>query len=416
MGNVLLKDILTTDGIIPKGSKLLHPLNDMGPGGQVSIGHHQVAADFLSAAKKVKHPFTAFVSPDDRCARAIFALLTEGAETITNPPSRGGLVERTNFDHKEDSRLKSSHPDVQKVIGPDGFARKSVLLLHDIMKKVGFRGADAVTAIHEEGVLLFGPCPEFHCFPRRGRRAQKDIKELRRSAPWVQAKVSGATRGSSDASVDEALFDKSVLQVSFGLTRGPFTLSEAREKFRRDFVPCRRFPVVQKEKVRPVNDFSEFGHNTTSSNIEAVDMGGVDAVADLAKTWGSSVKLGGLAEVELENGSILKGSLHPSWTEATLEGRLLDLEMEFKQLPRDPSQADLAIMALLDPSTGEVVYFEASGLPFGARNSVSTASLLVPVTHCADDNTQRSKRLLTQRELVDPSLVQSCRMEVQGRG
>ena len=183
MNNVLLKDILTTDGIIPKGSKLLHPLYDMGPGGQVSIGHPWVAADFLSAAKKVKHPFTAFVSPDDRCTRAIFALLTEGADAITR--RRESTIARwtrraAELRSQEDSRLRSLHPDVQKVIGPDGFARKSVLLLHEIMKEVGFPGADAVTAIHEEGVLLFGPCPEFHCFPRRGRRALKDINELRR--------------------------------------------------------------------------------------------------------------------------------------------------------------------------------------------------------------------------------------------
>ena len=129
-----------------------------------------------------------------------------------------------------------------------------------------------------------------------------------------------------------------MLEVSLGLTRGPFTLSEAREKFGKDFVPRRRFPVVQKGKVRPVDDFSEFGHNATSSNTEAVDMGGVDAVAGLAKTWVSSVKPGGLVEVELESGSILKGSLHPSWTEATLtlEYRLLDLEMAFKTIASRP--------------------------------------------------------------------------------
>ena len=221
--------------------------------------------------------------------RAIFALPTARAKAITR--RRESTIARwtcraAELRSQEDSRLRSLHPDVQKVIGP---------------------GADAVTAIHEEGVLLFDPCPEFHCFPRRGRRALKDIKELRR-APWVQAKVSGAARGSSDASVDRSWSDKSMLEVSLGFTRGLFTLSVAREKFGKDFVPCRTFPVAQKGKVRLADDFSESGHNTTTSNIEAVDMGGVGAVAGLAKTWVSSVKPGGLVKVKLE-----KGSTKPFW-------------------------------------------------------------------------------------------------------
>ena len=63
-------------------------------------------------------------------------------------------------------------------------------------------------------------------------------------------------------------------EVTLGLTRRPFTLRQAIERFGDKFVPCRRFLVVQKGKVRPVDDFIEFGHNATSSNAEAVDMGG----------------------------------------------------------------------------------------------------------------------------------------------
>ena len=81
-----------------------------------------------------------------------------------------------------------------------------------------------------------------------------------------------------------------------------------------------------------------------------------------------------------------------------IQGKLHDLEKAFKQLPRHPSHAELAFIALREPKTDATVYFEAVGLPFGARNSVfafcaaarslewlANLRLLLPTTHYADD-------------------------------
>eukprot|EP00972_Heterocapsa_arctica_P090890 13409610-Heterocapsa_arctica.AAC.1 len=77
-------------------------------------------------------------------------------------------------------------------------------------------------------------------------------------------------------------------EVEVGKALGPFTEQQVTEVVGATWAPCRRVGLVQSGGVRPIDDFSEYGHNATSATSEAIDLGGVDQIASIAKLWAES--------------------------------------------------------------------------------------------------------------------------------
>ena len=51
-------------------------------------------------------------------------------------------------------------------------------------------------------------------------------------------------------------------------------------------------------------------------------------------------------------------------------GRLWELAKAYRQLPRDPSQAHISIVAVFDPTTSRWTYFEQLAMAFGETSAV----------------------------------------------
>ena len=66
--------------------------------------------------------------------------------------------------------------------------------------------------------------------------------------------------------------------------------------------------LVQSSGARPIDDFSEFGHNATLSADEYVDLGGVDTVVNIAKAWWGACKEDGAVKVKMPCGTHYAGS------------------------------------------------------------------------------------------------------------
>jgi hypothetical protein len=116
--------------------------------------------------------------------------------------------------------------------------------------------------------------------------------------------------------------------------RNPFSVEELDCKYRL-WVPARRFGLRQGGKVRPVDDFSEFGQNGTLVTHYRVDLGGVDEVSALERSLHSSVKDERVL-VGDETGEVLEGVLHEGWngTAAKIEGVTADLAKAFRPAER----------------------------------------------------------------------------------
>ena len=81
--------------------------------------------------------------------------------------------------------------------------------------------------------------------------------------------------------------------------------------------------------------------------------------------------MGDKVEIKLASGQVLTGRLHADFKEGiVLEGRALDLEKAFKQVPVAPAFLPFAVVAAWHPGRGCLAYYLLRALPFGARNAV----------------------------------------------
>jgi len=129
---------------------------------------------------------------------------------------------------------------------------------------------------------------------------------------------------------------------------------------------------VQGEKVRPIDDFSEFDVNRSFGARHKLRMNSVETVVALARAWSESVDGSGKFCLEDATGEKWRGSLHAEWTPVTwrkLVGRLTDLKSAYKQLASHPANAFVSLVAVRT-SQNEVKLFRAFALMFGATAAV----------------------------------------------
>ena len=120
-------------------------------------------------------------------------------------------------------------------------------------------------------------------------------------------------------------------EVNREWARGPFSEMEMEDTLGPLFLPVRRFGVVQADKVRPVDGFSEFFHNACVTSTDKVNVSGVDAIASLIRVWSMLISQGSRRPnrkilLRLSDGTTLEGTLHEDFHEAPLEGTCIDLE------------------------------------------------------------------------------------------
>ena len=109
------------------------------------------------------------------------------------------------------------------------------------------------------------------------------VGELLARSRSAQAAARLATTRSGDDELDEEVYAATAKEIEAGLLREPFEARELDERLGL-WTPARRFGLRQNNKVRPVDDFSEYGQNATLQTYFKVDLGGVDEVAALARS------------------------------------------------------------------------------------------------------------------------------------
>ena len=101
------------------------------------------------------------------------------------------------------------------------------------------------------------------------------VATLWESARSSQAKVcSKLHRGQS--AEDKQLWDLTLEEVQQGGLLGPFTVDQVEEHAGKLWVPARRFPIQQGTKLRPIDDFSEYGINSAFGSSEKISLKGVE--------------------------------------------------------------------------------------------------------------------------------------------
>ena len=379
-----------TDGVasplqgVPRGSRFLG-VREVFEGGVVST--HRVWAEFgvyrppdvfAREALKAKHPFDEPFLKDDANLAAIKSILQLGPEEVARRRAKvlDHYRRRMNELAGEEAVLKASmDPDVRRVM--EG---KNLLLFKEVMADAGVMDPNLFSDMLH-GFRLTGELKASGQFPAALKPATIDLDHLKKTSRWAKFLIeSSCKKASSDMEVAAEVWKETAEQVQRGWLKGPWSWTEVEERFQGCWVPSKRFGVQQNEKVRCVDDLSEFLINSTVTQTERIELEGLDHVVALARLFAGAT-MGSEDTCTLPWSDSQPGvgrchsfPLHPAWKNGKarmLRGRALDLKAAYKQLARHPDDAWASVLGVLNPELGEVCYFEAVALPFGAISAVT---------------------------------------------
>ena len=362
-------DIQLKAGKLHKGQKVENILENGGKSAAV-IGTHWEPAEFLERASWAEHPYHQQAAVPDRTLRAIFNTLTKGIEAtkVARRETLRRMRKRAQeLDAEERRQFQVAHPTVKPCwYGSQEFPEDAVhdekewegkrtILLSEVAQESGFRSAAVLKRYQQAGIPVFGEVPRCVDFQAEEHMAELTMQELMMSSKWAIATAKATARSSANPEIDLKVWEKTQVEVKAGKARGPFrTVEEVQAHVGKLFVPARRVGIQQGGDVRPIDDFSEFGHNGTSTTHDYIDLGGVDRVVGIAKTWLDAVGEDGWTKVKLSTGEELQGQVHEDFR--TLKsrapvGRAVDISKAFKQLAPHPSMQHLTVIFLANPHT-----------------------------------------------------------------
>ena len=260
----------------------------------------------------------------------------------------------------QEAELKASlDPDVRTVLSD-----KRLLLFKEMADEAGV-GDDSLFDELVKGFSLTGSMPQSGSFPTKLKPAQISVQQLKESAVWSRKMIhTSCRRISSDKEVAQAVYRETLQQLEDGWVKGPFTEAQLDAKYNNCWIPSKRFGVRQGQKIRAVDDFSEFLINASVSSTEKLQLFGIDEVINTARTFL------GCDHLDIcEASAWLKHGQYPGCHQSlwhSLKGRALDLKAAYKQLARDPKDAWASILAVWNDDLQKVEFFESIALPFGS--------------------------------------------------
>ena len=338
--------------------------------GFLKVGIPWTPGEFVRQSLQCEHPF-AKLELDDDLLRTVFRILTRSKEATRSARDQALAFWRNRATELESAELQlreQVHCDVRPSV-----SQKNVLLFRDLLTKVNFPNPERVAHAMAVGFPLSGDIQRTEVFPELHRPAEAHITDLWRTAQEAQADLQSTLGRSQDPELDEAVTSTTLEEVERGWLRGPFTPKQLDDRHGR-WVAARRFGIRQGDSTRVIDDYSEFGQNSTVGTFEKIDTGGVDVLANLVRGVLSAVGNDCRdISLELSDGTYLEGELHEDWSEVdarTLLGKVWDLSKAYRQLARSPAHASISIVGVWNSRTSRVELYEQLVLPFGSTASV----------------------------------------------
>ena len=354
---------------VPKGSKRLKTSNGVSsPTDDVPafFGVYRDPIKFLQAARSVVHPaLRAPVLDADVASVIAHNLRVSPAELVRLREAALAKYTaiRDDLANAEEELHKSMNPAVAKVM-----VGKNILLMRKMLIDLGYPASEFVSNL-VSGFPITGDFPNTGLFPEQDKPAPFDREELWRTAKLAQEMVRSSVRSSGDMELDAGVWGATLDEVDKHWAEGPFTADEITARVGPLWVPSRRFGLKQPDKVRLIDDYSEFQVNATVSLSEKLELGGVDEIVMLARAM-QEAKAGDLKTLSTWQGASIPVEVHSGWRDATLQGRTLDLAAAYRQLASRPSHESMSVLAVFSPVHKSCRFFILRALAFGSSASV----------------------------------------------
>ena len=291
---------------------------------QVTVGVHFSPEEFVAEAVRLGHP-------TDRIS--LFPKeVKQNVEYIKKKSIHQLAIERTEEIRRwvnlaagnadKESELKATlSPRIAEIL-----KGKKLWLLDSLIRASGHEDLNLVEDI-KKGFDLTGSLPRSGVFSHKFRPASMTCKDLRKVSDLGREALLGTVQSSGDSEIDRGLFEATVKEVEKGFIEGPV----GRESLPAGSTLTKRFPVKQKNKVRPIDDYEASLVNYAVTQTEGVTIHTIDHIAAMTAWWMRS------------------GALTP---EDALVAKCWDLSDAYKQVPLSDEAFDLdSYLAVFDPGT-----------------------------------------------------------------
>ena len=356
----------------PDGTRIICKRLDKGENGQMNkitfdLGIGWIPSDFVTMARLTGHPLDEPIQLPIAVILTLKYLAESGPRGVDEMRSNNiaWMKQRAEELRKEEEFLhKSIHPDVEVVV-----SNKNILLFQELLVLMNYDDM-AVVALLKEGIRLTGTLGRVGIWkPDQSRTARSSVSSLWSQARNIQSDILSTSRSHEEH--EDILWEETMKEVHDGSIRGPFTVPEIEKLVGPRWTAAKRFAVVQKDKVRPIDDFSASGLNATFGTEEKASMRGVDQVVAWSRAWAHSISGDKVVFTEI-GGAKHEFVLHKDWTKSSwldLVGRVADLKKAYKQLAASPIDKCFSLIAVKEPG-GNVKLFQALALMFGATAAV----------------------------------------------
>ena len=299
--------------------------------------------EFIEKAKDLQHPLKVLM--------AIPGVLKDAVDRNLQSDSLVIAKKRLRFVLHWNSRVKQlQEAEVALRRSMDGVVSevtraKRICLFSEMLASVNYPDMGVVDELRE-GVNLVGDVPETHMLPKKFSPALLTKAGLDQQSSMMRKSHREVACSSGDAGVDDSVWKQTLEEVKDGWLDGPIPLKD---------IPVtspisRRFGLVQKDKIRLIDDFSASGVNSCVNVYESPSLHTVDVVAALLAYWSG------------ESGN--------AGTPSCLRIRTFDLASAYRQMALSSQGRKSAYIAVYDPQLRRTAYFACRAVPFGAVRSV----------------------------------------------
>ena len=348
----------------PQGSRLVRFTNDKGVTVEVHgenldelpkfalVGIPREPGDFLARACMLVHPVQRAMQVGIALEEAIASYVDGDGMEFRRVQCRFSqhMLALSGELKMNEERLHSGMPyHLQKIL-----KGKRLCLFGKLLEECDY--PDAKIALEmSEGFPLCGWLPQSDVFPLKLRPPELHVGTLELMSASFSARAISATQSSGDTQLDRLLWQATLEEVQAGYLTGPFSRSELPG----GAVVSPRFGLMQKAKLRPIDNFSASQVNSTVGLRDKLQVDSIDEICAMIKCWAQQ-----------------------SEGRVRLVGRCYDLRKAYRQIGIMQDHLKFGWISVWDPDSNQPRLFRMESMPFGATASVGAFLRLSQALKC----------------------------------
>jgi hypothetical protein len=208
-------------------------------------------------------------------------------------------------------------------------------LTGEILQSLGYEDLEVLELLQKRSTLV-GEIEASAVFQSAFEPCVTTLQQLEDCAAKPNLLVLGLTKFSGSAAMDEAVLKETQEELARGLEQGA-TIS-------------RRFPLLQGEKIRMIDDYWVSGVNDSCTVNTKLDLHVIDTFVAAAKAYFEQ--------------------MHACGKDTSLQAKTYDLKSAYRQIPIRDDHLKYGYFCIFNCEKGAVEIYRSRTLPFGAAHSI----------------------------------------------